>query len=135
MIATTQPNQRNFTHIDDIDDIADGTVRVLDRVAQANPALDTNALNPASSYAPYKVYNIGNHTPVELMTFIQTIEESLGQVEKKNFMPMQAGDVVATYAEVANLTADTGFEPKTLLNIGISAWVNWYKKYKANDLV
>ena len=109
--------QRDFTYIDDI---ADGTVRVLDRVAQPNPA---------SSYAPYKVYNIGNHTPVELMTFIQTIEESLGQVAKKNFLPMQPGDVVATYADVANLHADTGFEPKTELFNGIGHWTDWYKSF------
>lgn len=116
--------QRDFTYIDDI---VDGTMRVLDRVAQPNPAFDTSAPNPASSYAPYKVYNIGNHTPVELMTFIQTIEESLGQVAKKNFLPMQPGDVVATYADVANLHADAGFEPKTELSKGISQWTNWYK--------
>ena len=118
--------QRDFTYIDDI---ADGTVRVLDRVAQPNPAFDTNAPNPASSYAPFKVYNIGNHTPVELMTFIQTIEESLGQVAKKNFLPMQAGDVVATYADVAKLNDDTGFAPKTELSKGISQWTNWYRGY------
>jgi UDP-glucuronate 4-epimerase len=104
--------ERDFTYIDDI---AYGTVRVLDRVAQPNPAFDTNAPNPASSYAPYKVYNIGNYSPVELMTFIQTIEESLGQVAKKNFLPMQPGDVVATYADVAKLHAETDFEPKTEL--------------------
>lgn len=118
--------QRDFTYIDDI---ADGTVRVLDRVAQPNPAFDTNAPNPAISYAPFIVYNIGNHTPVELMTFIQTIEESLGQVAKKNFLPMQSGDVVATYADVAKLNDDTGFEPKTDLAQGISHWSNWYRSY------
>ena len=118
--------QRDFTYIDDI---ADGTVRVLDRVAQPNPAFDTNAPNPAISYAPFNVYNIGNHTPVELMTFIQTIEESLGQVAKKNFLPMQSGDVVATYADVAKLNDDTGFEPKTDLAQGISHWSNWYRSY------
>lgn len=122
--------QRDFTYIDDI---ADGTVLVLDRIAQSNPTFDTNAPNSANSYAPFKVYNIGNHTPVELMTFIQTIEESLGQVAKKNFLPMQAGDVVATYANVANLNAVTGFEPKTELSKGISHWINWYRGY-ANQL-
>jgi len=120
--------QRDFTYIDDI---ADGTVRVLDRIAQPNPDFDTNAPNSASSYAPFKVYNIGNHTPVELMTFIQTIEESLGQAAKKHFLPMQAGDVVATYADVANLSVDTGFEPKTPLATGIASWTDWYKSYSA----
>ena len=122
--------QRDFTYIDDI---VDGTVRVLDHIAQSNPSFDTNTPNPASSYAPYKVYNIGNHTPVELLTFIKTIEDSLSQLAKKNFLPMQAGDVVATYAEVTNLTADTSFQPKTSLDIGIGAWVDWYKKYISKD--
>ena len=118
--------QRDFTYIDDI---ADGALRVLDRIAQPSSDFDTNAPDPASSHAPFKVYNIGNHTPVELMTFIQTIEKALGQEAKKNFLPMQAGDVVATYADVANLQADTGFEPKTELSIGISHWADWYKGY------
>lgn len=122
--------QRDFTYIDDI---ADGTVRVLDRVAQPNPAFDTNAPNPASSYAPYKVYNIGNHTPVELMTFIGTIEESLSQVARKNLLPMQPGDVIATYAEIKNLTTDIDFKPNTSLDIGVTAWVKWFKKYMAKD--
>jgi UDP-glucuronate 4-epimerase len=118
--------QRDFTYIADI---AEGTVRVLDLTAQPNPDFDTTAPDSASSYAPFKVYNIGNHTPVKLMTFIQTIEESLGQVAKKNFLPMQSGDVVATYADIANLSIDTSFEPKTPLSAGIASWIDWYKKY------
>lgn len=118
--------QRDFTYIDDI---ADGTVRVLDRVAQSNPDFDTNAPNSANSYAPFRVYNIGNHTPIELMTFIQTIEKSLGQEAKKNYLPMQAGDVVATYADVDSLSQDTGFQPKTKLTDGITQWTAWYKGY------
>jgi UDP-glucuronate 4-epimerase len=118
--------QRDFTYIDDI---AEGTVRVLDRIAQADPAFDTNAPDPSSSYAPFKVYNIGNHQPVELMTFIKTIEESLGKEAKKNFLPMQDGDVVATYADVEELKRDVGFEPKTPLADGIARWAEWYRKY------
>ena len=118
--------QRDFSYIDDI---ADGTVRVLDRVALPRPDFNTNSPNPASSYAPFKVYNIGNHTPVELMTFIQTVEESLGKVAKKNFLPMQAGDVVATYADVENIKHDIDFEPKTNLTDGITNWVRWYRNY------
>jgi UDP-glucuronate 4-epimerase len=117
---------RDFTYIDDI---ADGTMRILDRVAQPNPNFNTNAPNPAISYAPFNVYNIGNQNPVELMTFIKTIEESLGQVAKKNFMLMQAGDVVATYADIERLNCNIGFKPKTELSIGISQWTNWYKDY------
>ncbi len=119
--------QRDFTYIDDI---AEGTVRVLDRIAAPNPAFSTDAPDPSSSYAPYRVYNIGNHQPVELMTFIQTIESALGLVAKKNFLPMQNGDVVATYADVQALRRDVGFEPKTSLVTGIARWTDWYRKYK-----
>lgn len=118
--------RRDFTYIDDI---AEGTVKVLDNVALANPDYQNDRPDPSSSYAPYKVYNIGNHTPIELMTFIQTIESSIGQKANKNFMPMQNGDVVATYADVEALKKDVGFEPKTPLSEGIANWVEWYKGY------
>jgi UDP-glucuronate 4-epimerase len=120
--------RRDFTYIDDI---AEGTVRVLDRIAAPNPNFDTNAPDPGSSYAPYRVYNIGNHQPVELMAFINTIEHALGQEAKKNFLPMQAGDVVATYADVEDLKRDVGFEPKTELSTGIAKWVRWYQQHAA----
>lgn len=120
--------QRDFTYIDDI---AEGTVRVLDRVAQPDPAFDTAKPDPGSSYAPYQVYNIGNHQPVELMTFIGAIEQALGKEAKKNFLPMQAGDVVATYADVEDLKRDVGFEPRTPLVEGIRRWVQWYRGYLA----
>ena len=119
--------RRDFTYIDDI---AEGTLRVLDRIATPNPEFDTDAPDPGSSYAPYRVYNIGNHQPVELMTFIQTIESALGVEAKKNFLPMQNGDVVATYADVEVLKRDVGFEPKTSLVTGIARWTDWYRKYK-----
>jgi UDP-glucuronate 4-epimerase len=96
-------------------------------VAAPNPGFSTNAPDPSSSYAPYRVYNIGNHTPVELMTFIQTIESALGIEAKMNFLPMQNGDVVATYADVEDLKRDVGFEPKTSLAEGISRWVEWFR--------
>jgi UDP-glucuronate 4-epimerase len=118
--------QRDFTYIDDI---AEGTVRVLDRVAAADPAFDTGAPDPSASYAPFKVYNIGNHEPVELMTFIATIEAALGKEARKNFLPMQAGDVVATYADVEELKRDVGFEPRTPLAEGIARWAAWYRSY------
>jgi UDP-glucuronate 4-epimerase len=118
--------QRDFTFVEDI---AEGTVRVLDRIPTGNPAFSTNTPDPGSSYAPFKVYNIGNHQPVELMTFIKTIEDALGQEAKKNFMPMQPGDVVATYADVEDLKCDVGFEPKTPLAEGISKWTTWYMNY------
>ena len=118
--------QRDFTYIDDI---AEGTVRVLDRVPSPNPAYRSEAPDPASSHAPYRVYNIGNHTPVALMAFIGTIEQALGQQAQKNFLPMQPGDVVATYADVADLQRDVGFEPATPLAEGIGRWVQWYRDY------
>lgn len=118
--------KRDFTYIDDI---ADGTVRVLDRIATPDPEFDANASNPASSHAPFRVYNIGNHTPVELMTFIETIETALGREAKKNFLPMQAGDVIATFADVDNLKFGIGFEPKTELAKGIGLWVDWYNSF------
>jgi UDP-glucuronate 4-epimerase len=118
--------RRDFTYIDDI---AEGTVRVLDRIATPNPAFDTDMPDPGSSYAPFKVYNIGNHEPVELMDFIRTIEGALGKEAKKNFLPMQNGDVVATYADVEDLKRDVGFEPRTPLAEGIARWAAWYKNY------
>ena len=112
-----------------MEDIAEGTVRVLDRLPQPNPAFDRAAPDPASSYAPYKVYNIGNHQPVELMSFIKTIEDALGQEAQKNFLPMQPGDVEATYADIEELKRDVGFEPKTVLSEGIAHWTAWYRQY------
>ncbi|MDR1708545.1 MAG: NAD-dependent epimerase [Candidatus Accumulibacter sp.] len=120
--------RRDFTYIDDI---ADGTVRTLDRIAAPNPDFDPARPDPGSSRAPYRVYNIGNHQPVELMTFIETIERALGREAKKNFLPMQAGDVPATYADVTELTRDAGFAPNTPLTEGIARWVEWYKAYSA----
>ncbi|WP_413437582.1 NAD-dependent epimerase [Sulfuriferula sp. GW1] len=118
--------QRDFTYIDDI---VEGVVRILDRVATPDPRFDTNAPDPGTSYAPYRVYNIGNHEPVELMTFIETIERAAGRQAVKNFLPMQAGDVVATYADVADLKRDVGFEPSTPLAEGIEKFVAWYRGY------
>lgn len=117
---------RDFTFVDDI---AEGTVRVLDHIPTGNQEFNTDAPDPSSSYAPYKVYNIGNSHPVELMKFIKTIESALGQEAQKNFLPMQLGDVVATYADIENLRRDIGFEPKIKLEEGIELWVHWYKKY------
>ena len=121
--------QRDFTYVDDV---ADGTLRSLDRIAQPNLDFEPHAPDPANSYAPFRVYNIGNHTPVALMTFIQTIEEVLGQTAQKNYLPMQAGDMLSTYADVSAIYADTGFEPKTKLTEGIARWTAWYLSYTTN---
>lgn len=116
--------QRDFTYIDDI---AEGTVKALDKVAQPNPAYQTNAPDPATSTAPYKVYNIGNHQPEDLMLFIETLEKELGVTAIKQFMPMQAGDVLATYADVDDLKQDVGYAPNTSLQAGLHEWVQWYR--------
>lgn len=118
--------QRDFTYVDDI---AEGTVRTMDRIAAANPDFDSSRPDPGSSRAPYRVYNIGNHQPVELMSFIETIEKALGKEARKNFLPMQAGDVLSTYADVDDLRIDVGFAPKTPLDQGIARWVDWFREY------
>jgi len=118
--------QRDFTYIDDI---VEGVVRVLDRVATPNPAFDHAAPDAASSDAPFRIYNIGNHQPVALMTFIETIENACGKKALKNMLPMQDGDVVATYADIDDLQRDVGFTPQTPLAEGIAKFVSWYKAY------
>ncbi len=122
--------QRSFTYIDDI---AEGTLRVLDCVAKPNLVFEAHALDLGGSQAPFKVYNIGNHTSIELMSFIQAIEKALGQKAVKNYLPMRAGDVLATHADMTALNADKGFEPKTDLTQGIAKWVDWYRGYTAHQ--
>lgn len=121
--------RRDFTYIDDI---VEGVVRVLDRIAAPNSTFDTAEPDPASSYAPYRLYNIGNHEPVELMTFIETIENAVGKQAIKNMLPMQPGDVVATYADIDDLKRDVGFAPSTPLVEGVARFVAWYKAYYGN---
>ena len=118
--------QRDFTYIDDI---VEGVVRVLDQVAVSNPSFDRAAPDSASSYAPYRLYNIGNHEPVELMAFIEAIETALGKKAAKNMLPMQAGDVVATYADIEDLRQAVGFAPHTPLDQGMAEFVAWFKDY------
>ena len=116
--------RRDFTYVDDI---AEGTVRVLDKTPLPSIGVDNSNPDHNKSHAPYKLYNIGNHQPVELMDFIKTIEGALGMEAKKNFLPMQPGDVIETYADVEDLKRDFGFEPKIRLSEGIEKWVQWYK--------
>ena len=120
--------RRDFTYVDDI---AEGTVKAADRIATPSSTFDSSHPDPATSFAPYRIYNIGNHHPVELMTFIETIEKTLGQEAKKNYLPMQAGDVMATYADIDDLRQDVGFEPKTSLAEGIAHWATWFREYAA----
>lgn len=118
--------RRDFTFVEDI---ARGTIQVLDCIPQPNLRFSTDDPDAGSSYAPYKVYNIGSHHPIELMTFIETIEDAVGLKAKKNFLPMQLGDVVATYADIDDIRRDVGFEPTTSLEVGIGKWVAWYQNY------
>jgi UDP-glucuronate 4-epimerase len=117
---------RDFTFVDDI---AEGVVRVLDRPACADPAFDTASPDPARSNVPYRVFNIGNNDPVKLMSFIEAIEQALGRTAKKNFMPLQDGDVPATFADVAELAQWTGFKPGTPVSLGVGRFVDWYRNY------
>ena len=118
--------QRDFTYIDDI---VEGVVRVIDKVAEPDSQFDTASPDPATSYAPYRVYNIGNNEPVQLMEFIETIENAVGKKAEKNMMGMQDGDVVATYADIDALIEAVGFKPATPLKEGIQKFVDWYKEY------
>jgi UDP-glucuronate 4-epimerase len=118
--------RRDFTYIDDI---VEGVIRVVDRIPQPDPLWHSDSPDSAVSYAPYRLYNIGNHNPVELMKFIEVLESCLGKKAEKNLMPIQAGDVPATYADVDDLIRDVGFKPATPIEVGIARFVEWYKDY------
>ncbi|MBT7410318.1 MAG: NAD-dependent epimerase [Methylococcales bacterium] len=117
---------RDFTYIDDI---VEGVIRILDLQAQPNTDWSSDSPNPSSSYAPYKIYNIGNNEPIELMHFIELIEKILGKEAKKVFLPMQPGDVAATYANVDELIQDINFKPQTNIETGLKKFVDWYLNY------
>ncbi|MBC7482368.1 MAG: NAD-dependent epimerase [Rhizobacter sp.] len=117
---------RDFTFVDDI---AEGVVKVLDRPATADAEFDPSNPNPARSAAPYRIFNIGNSDPVKLTDFIEAIEHSLGVTAKKNLLPLQDGDVPATFADVSALSAWTGFAPATPVREGVARFVAWYRSY------
>ncbi|MCK6409419.1 NAD-dependent epimerase [Thauera sp.] len=118
--------RRDFTYVDDI---VEGVLRTIDRVAEPDPAFDPLQPNPGTGSAPYRVFNIGNHDPVDLMAFIAAIEDALGTTAQKNFLPLQDGDVPATYADTSALDAWTGFAPATSVRDGVGRFVAWYKDY------
>lgn len=122
--------RRDFTYIDDI---VKGIVNLLKNTPQGNEDWSGDNPDPSSSFAPYKVYNIGNNRPVELMTFIETIEKHLGKVAEKRLMPIQPGDVPATYANVDDLVNDVDFKPNTSIDHGIKMFIDWYKSYYKID--
>jgi UDP-glucuronate 4-epimerase len=117
---------RDFTYIDDI---VEGVVRTVDRVAVPNPDWSSEHPDPGTSSAPYRLYNIGNHSPVALMDFIGHIETELGRKARKNFLPLQPGDVPSTYADIATLKADLGFKPRMPIEEGIRRFVAWYRDF------
>jgi UDP-glucuronate 4-epimerase len=120
--------RRDFTYIDDI---VEGVVRVAERIPQPNPEWGGELLGAGTSSAPYRIYNIGNNNPVELDEFISILEEKLGKKAERILLPMQPGDVPATFADIEELAADTGFRPKTTLREGISKFVQWYLDFYA----
>ncbi len=121
---------RDFTYIDDI---VEGIVRVLDHPPSGDKDWDGKAPNPASSPAPYKVYNIGNQQPVQLMEFIEAIEDILGQKARKEMLPMQPGDVKMTYADVSDLVRDFDYKPATTVREGIEEFIFWYQSFYQNN--
>ena len=122
--------QRDFTYIDDI---VEGVVRVLDRTATPNPDWDGARPDPGTSSAPYRLYNIGNNNPVKLTEFIDAIEQALGLPAQRELLPMQPGDVAATYADIDDLEADVGYRPATPLREGIGRFVAWYLQHMHKD--
>ena len=118
--------QRDFTYVEDI---AEGVVRAMDHVAEPNAAWSGDAPDPATSRAPYRLYNIGNNEPVSLLRMIEILEDCLGRRAEKRMLPMQPGDVPATYADVDDLVRDVGFQPRTPLEVGIRRFVEWYAEY------
>jgi UDP-glucuronate 4-epimerase len=119
-------HRRDFTYIDDI---VEGVVRVLDRIPQGNPHWSGEAPDAATSRAPYRLYNIGNNNPVELMEYIATLESSLGLKAQMTLLPLQPGDVPDTYADVSELAADTGYHPRTPVPEGVARFVAWYREF------
>ncbi|MCX7098120.1 MAG: NAD-dependent epimerase [Methylococcales bacterium] len=119
-------HRRDFTYIDDI---VEGVMRVIDKPAAASEGWDGAKPDPGTSLAPYRIYNIGNNNPVNLLTFIETLENCLGIEAAKNFLPLQPGDVPDTYADVSDLANDLGYKPGTPLQKGISNFVEWYSHF------
>jgi len=119
-------HRRDFTYIDDI---VSGVVAALDKVATPNPEWSGDSPDPATSAAPYRIYNIGNQQPVELLRYIEVLEECLGRKAEKNFLPLQPGDVPDTWADVDDLVADVGYRPSTPVEVGVRRFVEWYLDY------
>jgi len=118
--------KRDFTYIDDV---IEGVFRVMKKIPKQNPNWDAKIADPSSSFAPYRTYNIGNSKPVDLMEFINILEEELGKKAQKNLLPLQPGDVEETYADMTDFIRDFGFTPNTDLRYGVRQFVKWYREY------
>ena len=118
--------RRDFTYVDDI---VEGVIRTLDKIPEPNSEWSGEHPDPGTSKAPYRIYNIGNNQPVELLRFIEVLEQKLGMKAEKNLLPLQPGDVLETFADVDDLTRDVGFKPNTPIEVGIERFVNWYRSY------
>jgi UDP-glucuronate 4-epimerase len=119
-------HRRDFTYVDDI---VEGVVRTMDHTAQANEQWDAASPDPGTSRAPYRLYNIGNQQPIELMRYIELIEEYVGRKADKNLLPLQPGDVPDTYADASDLMRDVGYQPATPIEVGVKNFVDWYVDY------
>jgi UDP-glucuronate 4-epimerase len=119
-------HRRDFTYIDDI---VEGVIRTLDHLPEKNEAWDSDAPDSASSFAPYRLYNIGNNAPVELSHYIEVLEDCLGKKAERNLLPLQPGDVPDTYANVEALVQDVDYKPETTVEVGIKNFVEWYREY------
>jgi len=124
-------HKRDFTYVEDI---VEGIVRALDHVAAPDPAWNADTPDPSTSRAPYRLYNIGNAQPVELLRYIELLEERLGKKAQKNLLPLQPGDVPDTWADVEDLARDTGYRPATPVEVGVARFVDWYLEYHQIDL-
>jgi UDP-glucuronate 4-epimerase len=119
-------HKRDFTFVEDI---AEGVVRAMDRVAQPDPKWDSNDPDPATSSAPFRIYNIGNNRPVQLMRYIEVLEECLGRKAQMNMLPLQLGDVPETSADIEDLATAVGYRPATPVEVGVRRFVDWYLEY------
>ncbi len=119
-------HRRDFTYIDDI---VEGVIRTLDHTAEPNPDWDSENPDPATSKAPYRIYNIGNRKPVELLRYIEVLEECLGRKAEMNLLPLQPGDVPDTWSDTEDLAQDVGYQPETPIEVGVKNFVDWYREY------
>ncbi len=118
--------QRDFTYVDDI---VSAMLSVMDHIPQSNPHWNSDQPDPSNSFSPYRIFNIGNHQPTELARFIEVLEKAIGKTAKKNYLPMQMGDVLSTFADVDALQTAVGFAPCTTIEVGIQKFVDWYREY------